>query len=296
MNQAMNIIPRRAILACLLASSVAATGLLAAPWAALAADEASPWSKAAQSSVRLISGGAAQAGGWRAGVEIRLAPGYKTYWRTAGDSGIPPRFDWSGSGNLASVEVKWPVPTRFSDGSGSSIGYVGDVVFPLVVTAVDPSRPVTLNLKLDYAVCEKLCIPAQGAARLDVTQSQTRFTARIAGAEAQVPLRAGFGPHPERPALIKAATGMASGKPVLNFTFKAPMAIQIADVLVEGPDMWVFGASSISQESGGFWHAAIALEDRPRAEGGLTPLLVTIIGNGQPFEIPLDLDIALATP
>ena len=170
------------------------------------------------------------------------------------------------------------------------------MVFPLVVTAVDPSRPVTLNLKLDYAVCEKLCIPAQGAARLDVTESQTRFTAHIASAEAQVPLRAGFGPDPGRPALLKAATGMASGKPVLSFTLKAPMAIQIADVLVEGPDMWVFGASRLSQQPGGPWHAAIPLEDRPKAEGGLTPLLVTIIGNGQSFEIPLDLDIPVATP
>src|SRR2546429_8793312 len=72
---------------------------------ALAAD-ASPWDGSDRAAVRLIAGAARTEGGatvYRAGVEIRLAPGWKTYWRYPGDSGIPPRFDFSKSRNVTSV-------------------------------------------------------------------------------------------------------------------------------------------------------------------------------------------------
>ena len=59
----------------------------------------------------------------RAGIELRLAPGWKTYWRYPGDSGIPPRFDFAKSRNVKSVTVRWPAPQRLTDESGTSIGY-----------------------------------------------------------------------------------------------------------------------------------------------------------------------------
>ena len=67
----------------------------------------------------------------RAGVEIRLAPGWKTYWRYPGDSGVPPQFDFANSDNVKSVSVPWPAPQRFSDSDGNTIGYKDNVVFPL---------------------------------------------------------------------------------------------------------------------------------------------------------------------
>ena len=188
--------------------------------AARATEEASSWSKAVQSSIRLISGGVAQSGALRAGVEIRLSPGYKTYWRSPGDSGIPPRFDWSGSENLAGIQVKWPAPTRFSDGTGFSVGYIKDVIFPLSITAIDAAKPVILRLSLDYAVCDKLCIPAQGTAEITLQADQKRLVPRLdqrlASAEAQVPLRAAIGVHPERPALLEAGAVISNGKTILH--------------------------------------------------------------------------------
>ena len=72
----------------------------------------------------------------RAGVEIRLDAGWKTYWRDPGDSGVPPTFDFSGSDNVKSVTVQWPAPERFPDGAGgNSIGYVGRVILPLRMVA-----------------------------------------------------------------------------------------------------------------------------------------------------------------
>src|SRR5438105_12223572 len=112
--------------------------LLTAVGPALAAD-ASPWDGGKHTAVRLIAGATAQ----HAGVEIRLAPGWKTYWRYPGDSGMPPRFDFSGSQNVKSVTVRFPAPRRLVDESGTTIGYKHDVVFPLDVVQEDATKPVT---------------------------------------------------------------------------------------------------------------------------------------------------------
>lgn len=136
------------------------------------AADASAWDGDQRAAVRLIA--AAQRGTGaavvhRAGVEIRLAPGWKTYWRYPGDSGIPPRFDFAGSRNVKSVTVRWPAPQRLTDESGTSIGYKHNLVFPIEVVAQDSAKPVMLSLKADYAICEKICIPAEGKAELTVT-------------------------------------------------------------------------------------------------------------------------------
>ncbi len=102
-----------------------------------------------------------------AGVEIELAPGYKTYWRHPGsDGGIPPEFDWSASDNVAAVRVGYPAPAVFDGQMGQTIGYQDGVILPLVVTPIDASRSSTLRLAMFYGVCKDICIPAE--ARLEV--------------------------------------------------------------------------------------------------------------------------------
>src|SRR3979411_2289731 len=59
----------------------------------------------------------------RAGIEIRLGPGWKTYWRYPGDSGVPPRFDFAGSDNVLRAKVLYPAPHLFTDETGNSLGY-----------------------------------------------------------------------------------------------------------------------------------------------------------------------------
>lgn len=161
---------------------------------ALAAD-ASPWDGSERAAVRLIAGTprGQPATVHRAGIEIRLAPGWKTYWRYPGDSGIPPRFDFSGSRNVKSVAVRYPAPQRLKDESGTSIGYRGDVVFPLEIMPLDATQPIVLSLKADYAICEKICIPAEGKAGLTLTGKPGAHDGTIERGEAMVPKSAAFG-------------------------------------------------------------------------------------------------------
>jgi len=160
--------------------------LALAPIGRAGAADVSAWDGDARSAARLIAAKAVAAQ-LRAGVEIRLAPGWKTYWRYPGDSGVPPRFDFSESDNVKAVTLRWPAPQLFSDVDGNTIGYQNEVIFPLQVEAQNPSKPVTLRLKLDYAVCEKLCVPAEAKAELVLTDASNANEAALAAGESRVP-------------------------------------------------------------------------------------------------------------
>lgn len=129
----------------------------------------------------------------RAGIEIRLDPGWKTYWRYPGDTGVPPTFQFAGSQNVKSTTVEWPAPEQFSDGAGGhSIGYLGDVVLPLKVVPADASRPSILYLKLDFAVCGSLCVPAHATLELGLSGNGAD-EAILEDAEQSVPKRVALG-------------------------------------------------------------------------------------------------------
>src|SRR5689334_21725435 len=178
------------------AATVIVFALLSPPssGAAQAAD-ASQWDGDARATMRLIAGGPPQPRNapLRAGVALKLAPGWKTYWRYPGDSGVPPRFDLSRSTNVKSFAINWPAPQRLTDEGGTSIGYKHNVTFPLEVMPQDPTRAVTLVLKLEYAVCEKICIPAEGEAALALSGKAGSHDGDLAASEALVPSPAEIG-------------------------------------------------------------------------------------------------------
>jgi DsbC/DsbD-like thiol-disulfide interchange protein len=146
------------------AALAAALTLIALCAPAAAADVFSTdWSAGAKHQARLIAGG-----GDLAGFEIKLAPGAITYWRDPGDSGLPPTFDFAASDNVEAVEPAFPAPKRIHEADGGeAFGYDGDVIFPLRVKPRDATKPATLALQADFAVCEKVCLPAK--ARLKLT-------------------------------------------------------------------------------------------------------------------------------
>ncbi|MGR3492898.1 MAG: protein-disulfide reductase DsbD domain-containing protein, partial [Shimia sp.] len=92
-------------------------------------------------------------------LRLRMKDGWHTYWRAPGDTGIPPRFDWSGSENLHGVAIQWPVPEVFRENGLRSLGYSGEVLIPLQLTAREGGEMV-LDLNLSVGVCETVCVPA----------------------------------------------------------------------------------------------------------------------------------------
>ncbi len=99
-------------------------------------------------------------GAHMAAVELQLAPGWKTYWRSPGDAGIPPVFDWSGSQNVKSVRIHWPAPQVFELNGMQTIGYHERLVLPVEITPDDPSLPMRLAVSVELGVCDEICLPA----------------------------------------------------------------------------------------------------------------------------------------
>lgn len=108
-------------------------------------------------------------GAHMAAVELTLAPGWKTYWRSPGDAGIPPTFDWSGSQNVKAVRLHWPSPQVFEANGMQTIGYHDRLVLPVEVTPEDPSRPVRLSVEMSLGVCDEICMPAVVDLSADLT-------------------------------------------------------------------------------------------------------------------------------
>ncbi|MEI4472710.1 protein-disulfide reductase DsbD domain-containing protein [Frigidibacter sp. MR17.24] len=123
-----------------------------------------------------------------AALRLTLADGWKTYWRSPGDAGIPPDFNWSGSSNLGSVALRWPTPEVFDLNGMRSIGYKHELVLPVEVTPRDPSQPVNLHAEIDIGVCRDICVPVSLRAAIDLAGEGTPDPA-IRAALARQPVR-----------------------------------------------------------------------------------------------------------
>jgi DsbC/DsbD-like thiol-disulfide interchange protein len=194
------------------------------------AQDASPWQRDGHSAVRLLAGsrsGAVLMGG----IAFALQPGWKTYWRTPGDSGVPPRFDFSKSDNIEAVTVLWPAPMQFDDGAGGhSLGYKGQVVLPLRIVAKNADKPVTLRAAISYAVCEKLCIPVEANAELAFASVASTEDSALHAALDTVPKPANVGdPNPLTIRDVK-----RDGKSAVVVNVATPDARDVS-LVVEGP-------------------------------------------------------------
>jgi len=276
------IVPMRAALgfaAALLASSLAIEAR---------AQDASPWQRDGHSAVRLLAGsrsGTVLLGG----VAIQLEPGWKTYWRTPGDSGVPPRFDFSKSDNVDGVTVLWPAPKKFDDGAGGySFGYQNQVVLPLRIVAKNADKPVTLRADIDYAVCEKICIPVQAFAELPFTSVASTEDSNLFAALDTVPKPANIGdPNPLTIRDIK-----RDGKSTVLVDVVSPEAKEVS-LFVEGPTPdWSLPVPELLNDSPpGVKRFAFELEGLPpgaNPEGAA--LKLTLLGGDRSYEFNVNLN------
>jgi DsbC/DsbD-like thiol-disulfide interchange protein len=269
--------------------------LTGAPSAAMAAD-ASPWIDDIQSVARLIAGNARGEGDQRvlrAGVEIKLQAGWKTYWRHPGDSGIPPSFDFSASDNVKTVSVSYPAPIRFADGAGGhSIGYQERVILPLHIVPRDTAKPVTLRLKLDYAACEKLCLPVSATMELKLTGAESAHEAALAAAEARVPKREALGRGTPAIHSVQRMPESSDGKQRVIVNVAAPVGAALS-LFAEGPSAeWSLPLPEpISGAAPGLQRFAFQLDGLPPgAKSDGVMLLLTAVAGDQATEVAIRLD------
>jgi hypothetical protein len=161
-------------------ASLAAAALFAVLQLAPLLAQKAPLSLKADFSARLIVGEFERtdpAAAWL-GLDVRLGPGWHTYWRSPGDAGAPPEFDWSDSRNVAKTTIEWPAPHRFSDDGIDTFGYAEHVLFPVKVRLRDESAPAHVSLKLVLFVCSTICTQNESRLVADITPGFGRADAQ----------------------------------------------------------------------------------------------------------------------
>ena len=252
------------------------------------AEDASPWQRDGHSAVRLLAGsrsGAVLLGG----IAFQLQPGWKTYWRTPGDSGVPPRFDFSKSENIEAVTILWPAPTKFDDGAGGhSLGYKNQIVLPLRIVAKNADKPVTLRAGINYAVCEKLCIPVEAIAELAFASVASTEDSALFAALDTVPKPASIGdPNPLTIRDVK-----RDGKSSVLVDVATPDAREVS-LFVEGPTPdWALPVPTLLEPSPpGVKRFSFELDGLPpgaNPEGAA--LKLTLVGGDRAYEFNINLN------
>jgi hypothetical protein len=158
-----------------------ALAILAAPSGAGAGGSSGPTGPVAE--VDVLPGWRTDSGTHMAALRVRLAPGWKTYWRAPGDGGIPPRFGWAGSRNLASVVFHWPRAEVYEINGMRSIGYYHELILPMELTPERPGAPIRLRAEIELGVCDEVCVPLTANVAADLTApggSDPRIVAALA--------------------------------------------------------------------------------------------------------------------
>lgn len=231
---------------------------------AMAGQPASAWVDTEPASVRLIA--SVEATGNSVGVtgeapatltmglEFQLAENWKIYWRSPGDAGFPPRPDWSASENVATVDMAWPAPVRFSILGFETLGYKNEVIFPLTVSPKVAGEAIRLAGSVDYLICSDICIPETIDLALDIPAGDgtpSTFAHLINKYSVRVP-GDGKGHGLSIDGLSLNAADPA--KPILTVSASSFLGLpfQAPDVYLEGPDGLGYGAPKITVSDDGF--------------------------------------------
>jgi thiol:disulfide interchange protein DsbD len=130
----------------------------------------------------------------RIGLQLKLAPGWHSYWSNPGDAGAPPTLDITGA---PAGPIVFPMPERLRDGPFTSYAYTGQVLLPVTVT---PGQGSVLHLaaQASWLVCARVCVPEEARFHLDLPSGSGAPGAQaglFAAADARTPRASPFAAH-----------------------------------------------------------------------------------------------------
>ena len=227
--------------------------------------------------------------GWRqadgshmAALLIRLAPGWKTYWRSPGEAGIPPQLQMRPRRGMQGVEPIWPVPDIIYTSGYQSLGYADALLLPLEVSLAPGQGDLPIRGSISIGVCQDVCMPVS----LDIRGTLRRGGSpdpRITAALANRPLtasEAGVGP------VTCQLTPIADG---LRVQARIPVSRQGSTevVVFELPDEGTWVSQAETTRSGG---TLTATADIVPADAGpfalsRSDLRITVLGDGTAIDI-----------
>lgn len=246
------------------------------------------WQRAQSSDVRLILPTTLKpVDGWvYAGIEVRLPPGAKTYWRTAGDTGVAPTFDFSQSRALGDAEVLFPAPEAFDDGiGGTAYGYHDRVIFPVRFKPL--AEQPTLAVQMDYGVCMKaMCVPANASLSAALPATEAKASADVLpGVLSEVPVFVSFGGENSL-AFLKATAHTDANSLTLKVSVRAPAGTNFFAEIDDG-----FTAAKSQQVEGGLMF--VTTTQKSAADKAWGKARLTLVAERKAIETLVDLDALL---
>jgi DsbC/DsbD-like thiol-disulfide interchange protein len=256
---------------------VAISGLVAAT--SLAAASSSQWFETDGGRIRLVAGEANPGAKAIQGVlQVQLQPGWKTYWRDPGGSGVPPRIDVSQTPGITGAEIGFPPPHRFDDPYGSWVGYKTSTDFAVTYSTDPENLPSVLQASIFLGICKEICIPVQTdlSVPLDKGPADPADVSLIKAVFTSLP----------RPASAEfGVTGaILEGNSNLVVTARLPDAGKSPALFIENLGGWYFGDPQIiSQDNDGVRFSMKILEapDKTGDSFSLPYTLVTASGSVQ---------------
>jgi thiol:disulfide interchange protein/DsbC/DsbD-like thiol-disulfide interchange protein len=221
------------------------------------------------------------------GLQITHQPGWHTYWKNSGDSGLPTVLNWTLPTGVTAGDIAWPAPIKIAIGSLANYGYEGTVLLPVPLTVSPNFKPpllgndIEVKLKAAWLVCKKECIPEEGEFAIKIpVQGSTAFNTAA--------FNAAFAAQPRAvPTGLAAAT--TDSRAILQgntLQFEVPMLpVELRgkklDFFPETPEVIETAAAITQSWVGGIWKASVPLAAQRSNSPSLMPVVFAAEVDGQ---------------
>ncbi|MGA2030347.1 MAG: protein-disulfide reductase DsbD domain-containing protein, partial [Verrucomicrobiota bacterium] len=97
-----------------------------------------------------------------AGVDLKMEPGWHTYWQNPGDAGMATEIKWQLPPGVTAGEIQWPLPKKLPPAEVTTYGYEDEVmlIVPLTLATNLPAGSIDLKANVSWLECKEDCIPA----------------------------------------------------------------------------------------------------------------------------------------
>jgi DsbC/DsbD-like thiol-disulfide interchange protein len=206
--------------------------------------------------MRLVALAPDSQGNIKAALQIKPSPGWITYWREPGDSGIPPQISVPSDAGVTLEKIAYPIPKLISDGEIADIGYDTAVTLPLDLKA-NGAPASTLKADVFIGLCKNICIPFQAELSLPLGAANAEDSGVIEAAQKTLP-------EPPGTDFDVEAYRLSPDNAVIHLTLRLPEGGAAPQIFVTGPSGYVFLKQQNARRSGTRYEADIAIGKLPK--------------------------------
>lgn len=221
------------------------------------------------------------------GLQIRHKPEWHTYWKNAGDSGLPTQLQWTLPAGVSAGEIQWPLPEKIRIGTLANYGYEGTVLLPVQLTIGPDFKPGLLSDAIDvqldaaWLVCKTECIPEEGrfALKIPVRSSTAGQGAAFDAAWRSAPteLASGVGMVKiDGQTLALTVPGLPSAWQGRQLAF-FPETPEVIETAADWQQAW----------DGANWTARVPLSAQRSGSPGAMPVVLALDGQGRRITLPV---------